>query len=444
MIKTSIIVPVYNTAGYLTECFNSIFNQTQKEIEVIAIDDGSTDNSLSILEDFKKKHPEMIVVSQKNEGPGSARNKGIELAKGEFIYFMDSDDCLINTAMEICYHYVKSNQLDLIMFDAETFGDVKHNKDQYNRKDIITDKGIVFSGEEFADKYWVEAFRVSPCLFYTSSQFIKKHDLRFLQWFYYEDNEFYCKMMSLAKRVMYIPKILYRRRYRMASIMTSPFDMSHARRYLQMIQVIDRERYSNKMQAAMQRVKCRFLKILLGNCLAGNFLNDQQFAEDFYRTALDIYGNDINNINLYSNIHVLYQLSKGVSDEVVSGETRVIIQNRKTEILQKMFEKIPLRSEGKYIGIYGTGKTTDLFISEYENNIGKIEANLIFIDSRTTSGEKKYGEYEIMNVNDIGELPLECIIVSSSKYEEEIYRTIREKYRDKFKVVLLTEDLKFS
>ena len=444
MIKTSIIVPVYNTAKYLAECFNSIFAQTQKEIEVIAIDDGSTDDSLSILEDFKKKHPEMIVVSQKNEGPGSARNKGIELARGEFIYFMDSDDCLIDMAMEICYHYAKSNQLDFIMFDAETFGDVKHNKDQYNRKDIITDQGIVFSGEEFADKYWVEAFCVSPCLLYISSQFIKEHNLRFLQWFYYEDNEFYCKMMSLAKRVMYIPKILYRRRYRTASIMTSPFDMDRARCYLQLIQIIDRQQYSNKMQAAMQKVKCILLKVLFGNCLASDFLKDQQFTEEFYRTALNIYGNDINKINSYNKIKILYQLIRGVSDEVVSSETRVIIQNRKTEILQKMFEKIPLKSEDKHIGIYGTGKTTKKFIGEYENNIGKIKANLIFIDSRTVSGEKKYGEYEIINVDDIGELPLECIIVSSSKYEQEIYQTIREKYGDKFKLILLTEDLKFS
>ena len=68
MIKTSIIVPVYNTAEYLWECFASIFAQTQKEIEVIAINDGSTDNSLQILEEIKKDHPEMIIFSQKNMG----------------------------------------------------------------------------------------------------------------------------------------------------------------------------------------------------------------------------------------------------------------------------------------------------------------------------------------------------------------------------------------
>ena len=94
MIKTSIIVPVYNTAEYLRDCFDSIFHQTQKEIEIIAINDGSTDNSLDVLQEIKKEHPELIILSQVNQGLGATRNRGIKLAKGEFIYFLDSDDCL--------------------------------------------------------------------------------------------------------------------------------------------------------------------------------------------------------------------------------------------------------------------------------------------------------------------------------------------------------------
>lgn len=113
MIKTSIIVPVYNTAPYLRDCFDSIFAQTQKEIEVIAVNDGSTDNSLSVLGAVKAEHTELIIFSQENQGLGAARNKGMELATGEFIYFIDSDDCLISDAMEICYHYAKMNDVDV-------------------------------------------------------------------------------------------------------------------------------------------------------------------------------------------------------------------------------------------------------------------------------------------------------------------------------------------
>ena len=158
MCRTSIIVPVYNTADYLKECFESIYNQTQKEIEVIAINDGSTDNSLEILEEIKREHPDLIIYSQENRGLGDARNKGIELAIGEYIYFIDSDDCLAPEAMETCYQYAAENHLDVVMFDAEVFGDIEYKKDAYDRKKIISDQEAVLSGEVFACKYFTQAF----------------------------------------------------------------------------------------------------------------------------------------------------------------------------------------------------------------------------------------------------------------------------------------------
>ena len=211
MIKTSIIVPVYNTANYLKDCFGSIFRQTQKDIEVIAINDGSTDNSLDVLEEIKKEYPQLVIYTQDNEGLGSARNKGIELATGEFIYFIDSDDCIVDTAIETCYQCAKDNNLDVVMFDAETFGDTKYETGYYDRTGIIADQEVVLKGEIFAKRYWLKSFVPSACLLYISSQFIKRYDLKFIPGIYYEDNEFYCRTIPLAERVMYIPQFLYRR-----------------------------------------------------------------------------------------------------------------------------------------------------------------------------------------------------------------------------------------
>ena len=143
MIKVSIIIPVYNTAEYLMECFHSVFSQTLKEIEIIAVNDGSTDHSLDILNTIKKEHPEMIIISQENKGLGAVRNKGIELATGKYIYFLDSDDCLAEDAMDICYRYAEKNQSDVLMFDAETFGEIDQIQNAYNRSEIITDKECV-------------------------------------------------------------------------------------------------------------------------------------------------------------------------------------------------------------------------------------------------------------------------------------------------------------
>ena len=91
-IKISVIVPVYNAEKYLSDCIDSILNQTLKEIELILINDGSTDNSLQICREKASKDSRVKIINKKNEGQGYARNIGIDRAKGEFITFVDSDD----------------------------------------------------------------------------------------------------------------------------------------------------------------------------------------------------------------------------------------------------------------------------------------------------------------------------------------------------------------
>ena len=90
--KVSVIIPVYNVEKYIGECLDSVINQTLKEIEIICVDDGSTDNSLNILKEYAKKDKRLIIISRENKGVGYSRNQGIEIARGEYIAFMDPDD----------------------------------------------------------------------------------------------------------------------------------------------------------------------------------------------------------------------------------------------------------------------------------------------------------------------------------------------------------------
>ena len=92
MTKISIIIPVYNTEQYLEQCIDSILNQTLKDIEIILINDGSTDKSYNILKKYEKKDSRIVVINQKNKGQGEARNIGIKIAKAPYIAFVDSDD----------------------------------------------------------------------------------------------------------------------------------------------------------------------------------------------------------------------------------------------------------------------------------------------------------------------------------------------------------------
>lgn len=92
MIKLSIIVPIYNAQNHLKKCIESIINQTEKDIEIILIDDGSTDDSLKICNEYQRKDFRINVIHQNNSGVSIARNQGIKIAKGEYIGFVDSDD----------------------------------------------------------------------------------------------------------------------------------------------------------------------------------------------------------------------------------------------------------------------------------------------------------------------------------------------------------------
>ena len=100
MIQLSIVIPIYNVSGYLRECLNSVYSQIKESWEVILVDDGSTDESGIICEEYRQKYSQTLVIHKENGGLSDARNAGIEIAKGEYIYFLDSDDWLASNAIQ--------------------------------------------------------------------------------------------------------------------------------------------------------------------------------------------------------------------------------------------------------------------------------------------------------------------------------------------------------
>ena len=105
--KITVIIPVYNVEIYLADCLDSVLQQTLNEIEIICINDGSSDNSLEILKEYARKDSRIIIISQENKGLGSARNRGLEVATGEYVAFLDSDDWVDNNYYEKLYNTAK-------------------------------------------------------------------------------------------------------------------------------------------------------------------------------------------------------------------------------------------------------------------------------------------------------------------------------------------------
>ena len=151
MPKVSVILPVYNTEKYLRECLDSVVNQTLKDIEIICVNDGSTDNSLAILNEYAQKDNRITIISQKNKGAGATRNKGLKIAKGEYLYFLDSDDFLTISGLEKLYNKSIETDCDICVclnnkYNSETkqfipcnwAKDLKYIRDLdiFNRNDI--------------------------------------------------------------------------------------------------------------------------------------------------------------------------------------------------------------------------------------------------------------------------------------------------------------------
>ncbi|SIO19967.1 Glycosyltransferase involved in cell wall bisynthesis [Carnobacterium alterfunditum] len=126
----SVIIPVYNIAEYLPRCIDSVISQTYKQLEIILIDDGSTDRSPEICKSYVQKDRRIKFISKKNGGQGSARNLGLSLCTGDFVTFVDSDDWLVNDIYSHCVNIIKKSKPDIVSFNCiETNGDVEIDKD---------------------------------------------------------------------------------------------------------------------------------------------------------------------------------------------------------------------------------------------------------------------------------------------------------------------------
>ena len=125
-IQVSVIIPIYNSEKYLKTCLESVLNQTLENIEVICIDDGSTDGSVSILREYQKRDDRIKVVTLEHRNAGAARNAGIDIAKGEYLSFLDSDDLFEKDMLEDAYHFATDYHSDVVIWRSDSFDQEGH------------------------------------------------------------------------------------------------------------------------------------------------------------------------------------------------------------------------------------------------------------------------------------------------------------------------------
>lgn len=166
MIKISVIVPVYNTSKYLERCINSIINQSLKEIEIIIINDGSTDNSLDIVETFASLDKRIIIIDKKNGGLSSARNAGIEISKGEYIINIDSDDWIEQNYFYDMHQIAKKENLDIVVSDFYKDydnGNIEYKEDLKIKNNQVINNVVYiekFVNDEILPAVWNKMFKL--------------------------------------------------------------------------------------------------------------------------------------------------------------------------------------------------------------------------------------------------------------------------------------------
>lgn len=238
-MKLSVIIPVYNVEKYLRQCFDSVLGQTLRDVEIVCVDDGSSDGSAAILEDYAAKDSRVRVISQSNAGQGAARNRGLEQATGEHVYFMDADDALARPdALARLVEDMGRDRLDVLFFDARTEVDegVAVSESVVRASDYVRkwDYSSVRTGRElFASFLKNREFCVSPCLMILRRSFVEQNGLRFPEErIFHEDNIFMTRVMLAAKRASHRPWQLYVRKVHQGSTVTSAPTPRHLRGYL--------------------------------------------------------------------------------------------------------------------------------------------------------------------------------------------------------------------
>ena len=223
MLKVSVIVPVYNVENYLIECLDSILQQNFDDMEIICVEDCSTDNSLQVLQQMSSKDERIkIIYHSENKGLSAARNSGIACARGKYILFVDSDDVVKENAICTLYETAEKYNTDVLYFDYMKFyGDTLQEKDDVKQDETLNHLvNKMYSGKEFfcasisAKKPFVEVWRQ-----FLRRDFLLNRNITFLDGILHEDNLFSFYVSMSAQRVYYIDDILYCYRQRQDSIM---------------------------------------------------------------------------------------------------------------------------------------------------------------------------------------------------------------------------------
>ena len=454
MIRTSVIIPVYNTAEYLEECIESVLSQTQKEIEIILIDDGSDDGSLEIARHYAERYPFIFLEQQEHLYQGTARNRGLRAARGEYVYFMDSDDAILPGLFEECYRACEEDKLDFVMFDAYGFRYDENDRELVVPDDIVDRRqmGIedrLYNGPEFWNAFYNCHGILYVCwLLYIRRSYLMENRLFYEERTYFEDNDWMLRMYLNAERIRYLPKIFHRHRWRRGSNMLDGFTDGLLAGCFRMHQVLldihaayeGDERRQRMAEDVIRLNVRRFDRLSESEPDAERIRLLSGFCDDLrMELAAETEGGYAYYVHLCAALHILR--SAGTWKDASFCNAYRSLANASAILC------LPPGKRGIRIGIYGTGvigRCCAELLTEAGKEVGgsgkeAVPEDIFFIDTWKTGGE--FCGFPLVNIRNVPALAPDCILIASTKYADEMERQAAEICKDPEKVIRVRREI---
>lgn len=440
MQKTiSIIIPVYNVKAYISDCLDSILNQSQPFDEIIVVNDGSTDGGDILCREYQAAHPEIILIEQENRGLSEARNSGMRRATGDYIVFVDADDWVSEKASETIKNKVAGENVDVLYYASEIVKEtsVKISAEGYARDSESAN--VVMNGFDSLKKLFPNGYQMSACMAAYRRSFLEEAGINFIKDILYEDRFFSLRVITEAEKVIYITDKLYIRRFRASSIIMSP---ASRKKICDVMYGHQKEweyiRNSGKWQKEKKLTQyyalCSAIMAYQKDVSSEETQEQrEEYLVVFFKEWLNYFALDSMGIN------ELCELLLMVRRAAESGRRELLdlfeayggIGNYQGQIRNILLEKckeklvgIPF-GEKKRIGIYGAGAHTESLFQLYRNLVGEIAAGITLIVSneRDVDPENSIAMEALNVVSDNRDI----YIISSKVYQEEMYQNLRER-----------------
>ena len=288
-VLVSVIIPVYNVEQYLHQCLHSVVNQTYKYLEIIIVNDGSTDSSGIICDEFKIKDSRVKVFHQNNNGLSEARNTGLRIAEGKYIYFLDSDDWIREDTIELLVGCAEIKKCDVVILDGMMVSDTGKTLVE-DKRNIRSHQYPVLSGvESFCLLLRDEEYSFAAYLSFVSKELVLANNIRFQPNIIHEDCLYTYWLFANATSIAHVNEPLYRRRIRSNSITGLPVSLKNVQGHY--ITVLNIKKYWSKIEKPFfYYATTEHLCFLLNKCF-----------KDLIK--LDAHDNVV--IDMFDNIHNL-------------------------------------------------------------------------------------------------------------------------------------------